>query len=375
MADESKVFGAQGGKARAASLTKAELSAQGKNAAAARWGRDLPVAEYPGVLQIGDLQFPCAVLSDHKTRVLTQSDFMAGMGMYYSGWFAKTRTPNDGSEDIPHFLQFKNLKPFIDKHLPDLKSVIVRYRTSGGAMALGIRAEIIPKICEIWMDADEAGVLGSRQKVIAKSARSLMRALAYKAIEMLVDDATGFRQDKDQRDIARHIQAYVAKDFRQWVRTFPRSFFEQLCRLHGKNLPANMKLPQYYGHYINDLVWDRLAPGVRDELRRRNPTINGRRKHKHHSLLTQAVGLPRLLHHLGLLEGYASMFGEGEWDAFHHLVDEKMTNYGPLFSGFAESGKVATRRRNRAISVKSSAALPPESGDQSELALPALSSG
>ena len=84
MSDEAKKFGAEGGKKRAANLTKQERSEAARLAAAARWGGDLPVADYNGVLQIGDLQFPCAVLSD-GTRVLTQSDFMAGMGMYYSG--------------------------------------------------------------------------------------------------------------------------------------------------------------------------------------------------------------------------------------------------------------------------------------------------
>lgn len=344
--NESKRFGAEGGKKRAANLTKRELSESGRRAAAVRWGADLPVADYNGVLQIGDLQFPCAVLSD-GTRVLTQSDFMSGMGMYYSGWVAKNRSREDRAADVPHFLGFKNLKPFIDKHLGDLQSIVVKYRTTGGTIALGIRAEIIPKICEIWIDADDQSSLGSRQKKIAAKARLLMRALAYKGIEALVDSATGFIASQDQRDIAKFIQAYVAKDLRQWVRTFPRSFFEQLCRLRGVPFPENMRLPQYFGHLINDLVWDRLAPGVKDELRRRNPVVNGRRKHRHHQFLTETVGNPRLLHHLGLLEGLASGFGDGEYDAFQAKVIARFPNYKnlPLFSGTPETPKLPRARR------------------------------
>lgn len=345
MTDESKVYGAQGGKARAANLTKAERSGIAKKAAAARWGAELPVAEYNGILKIGDLEFPCAVLSD-GTRVLTQSDFMAGMGMYYSGWVAKNRSAEDRAAEVPHFLGFKSLKPFIDKHLGDLQSIVVKYRTTGGAAALGIRAEIIPKICEIWIDADEQGSLGSRQKRIAASARLLMRALAYKGIEALVDSATGFNASQDQSDIARFIKAYVAKDLRQWVRTFPRSFFEQLCRLRGIPFPEDMRLPQYFGHIVNDLVYDRLAPGVKDELRNRNPVTNGKRRHKHHQYLTENVGHPRLLHHLGLLEGIASGFGDGEYDKFHTVVNLRLSNHVslPLFAAVGEPKKLKVGR-------------------------------
>jgi hypothetical protein len=353
MGEESKKYGAEGGKKRAANLTKEQRREAAKIAAAARWAGDLPIADYNGVLQIGDLQFPCAVLSD-GTRVLTQSDFMSGMGMYYSGWVARNRSAEDKAADVPHFLGFKSLKSFIDRHLGDLQSIVVKYRTTGGKMALGIRAEIIPKICEIWVDADEESTLGPRQKQIAAKARLLMRALAYKGIEALVDNATGFIASRDQRDIAKFIQAYVAKDLRQWVRTFPRSFFEQLCRLRGIPFPDNMRLPQYFGHLVNDIVWDRLAPGIKDELRSRNPRVNGRRKHKHHQLLTENVGNPRLLHHLGLLEGLASGFEDGAYEMFRRKVEERFPSYKslPLFSGIPETAKLP--RAKKALPASSS---------------------
>ena len=50
--------------------------------------KDIPQAVYTGTLNIGDMSFPCSVLSD-GTRILTQTDFMRGMGMYYSGWVSR----------------------------------------------------------------------------------------------------------------------------------------------------------------------------------------------------------------------------------------------------------------------------------------------
>jgi hypothetical protein len=35
-------------------------------------------------------------------------------------------------------------------------------------LAHGIKAEIIPKICEVWLDAEDAGKLGVRQEQIAQ---------------------------------------------------------------------------------------------------------------------------------------------------------------------------------------------------------------
>ena len=150
-------------------------------------GSDIPVAVCSGVLDIGDLSFPCSVLSD-GTRILTQSEFMRGMGMYYSGWVAK-----HGPADLPHFLAFKSLLPFINKHLGSLQSITMKYRTERGSLADGIRAETIPKMCDVWIDANEKVGLGSRQKKIAAKALLLVRSLAHVGIISLVDEATGYQ--------------------------------------------------------------------------------------------------------------------------------------------------------------------------------------
>ena len=84
------------------------------------------------------MSFPCSVLSD-STRVLTQSDFMNGMGMYYSGWVSKNRPDEDVAADVPQFLSFKSLKPYVDEHLRGLQSVAVDYRTERGSRAPTLR--------------------------------------------------------------------------------------------------------------------------------------------------------------------------------------------------------------------------------------------
>ncbi|VAX06117.1 Phage protein (ACLAME 496) [hydrothermal vent metagenome] len=292
--DKSKIAGAM---ARAAALSPEERTEIAKNAAKKRWG--VPQSEYTGELTIGEMSFPCSVLSD-GTRILTQSDFMAGMGMYYSGWVAQNKPKNTSSAGIPHFLAFKSLMPHVNKHLGDMQSITLKYRTERGSIAHGIRAEIIPKICDVWLDAEESSNLGSRQKKIAQKAKLLMRALAHVGIIALVDEATGFQRDRAANALAEILEKYIAKELQPWVKTFPDDYYEELFRLRGLEFPnATVKKPQYFGHLTNDIIYKRLAPAVLDELRKTTPKDGkGRRRHKFFQQLTPELGNPKLREHM-----------------------------------------------------------------------------
>lgn len=90
--------------------------------------------------------------------MLTETEFMKQMEMYRSGALSVRR----GAQE-PLYLAFKNLKPFIDKHLGDVHTRSVPFRAVTGQLAKGISAEIILHVCNVWLDARDAGVLGPRQ--------------------------------------------------------------------------------------------------------------------------------------------------------------------------------------------------------------------
>jgi hypothetical protein len=317
---------AMGGKARSDSLTKEEKSEIAKTAAEARWG--LEQAKHTGVLTIGGMTFPCSVLSD-GTRILTQSDFMTGMGMYYSGWVAKNK-PSDQPADMPHFLAFETLKPFVDKHLGDLQSIVVKYRTEKGNIAHGIKAEIIPKICEVWMDAEENGKLGRRQKQIAQKAKIIIRALAHVGIVALVDEATGYQEVRNKEALQALLDAFLQKEFAAWAKRFPDEFYKELFRLRGLAWnKLSVRRPLYIGRLTNDVVYERLAPGILEELQSRNPRDErGRRPHKHHQYLTDDVGHPALAQHLHAVIGL--MRASSDWKNFHDLLDKAFPKKGSV---------------------------------------------
>ena len=191
-------------------------------------------------------------------------------------------------------------KPFINKHLGNLQSISLKYRTGRGNAALGIRAEIIPKICDVWLDADENGKLGIRQKKIAKSAKLIMRSLAHVGIIALVDEATGFQRDRASDALAKILEQFIAKELQPWIHTFKDDYYENLFRLRGLSYPMDtVKKPAYFGHLTNNIVYARLAPKVLEELKKDTPrAASGRHKHQLHRKLTSDVGHPKLKEHL-----------------------------------------------------------------------------
>jgi len=320
---------AKGGFARAKILSPEQRTGIARKAALARWGEgeEIPKVEYTGKLTIGDMVFPCSVLSD-GSRILTQSDFMKGMGMYYSGWVARKRAAEEGSAEIPHFLSFKKLQPFVDKHLGELQSIILKYRGANGVPARGIRAEIIPKICEVWLDAEESGKLGGRQKQIAKKAHVLMRSLAHIGIIALVDEATGYQAVRPKDALQKYLEQIIRKELAAWAKKFPDEFYENIYKLKGWQWPG-MKKNRYsvVAYYTRDLVYERLAPGLLKELENKSPRKDtGERSNKLHQWLTDDIGNPMLsqhLHSLIMFQRLAITSGFG-WQRFVKMVDQVM---------------------------------------------------
>jgi hypothetical protein len=330
MKDKTKSLG---GYARAAKLSDEERKIVAQKAANARWDKSkhVPQAEYSGELIIGTMKFPCSVLSD-GSRILTQTDFMEGMGMYYSGWVSANRPVEDIAADIPQFLSFKNLKPFVDRHLGDLQEVIVNYRTERGSLARGVRAEIVPKICDVWLDADEQGKLGIRQKQVAAKAKLIMRALAHVGITALVDEATGYQKDRAIDALAKILEQFIAKELRPWVKTFPTEFYEELCRLRDIEFPADREkrqnYPSYFGHITNDIIYKRLAPGVLEELKKQTPkTQKGHKKYHFHRKLSENIGHPKLLAHLDSVVTVMKLTDDGDYEGFVKKLDRVKPKY------------------------------------------------
>jgi hypothetical protein len=317
MSAEDVSLQTKGGRARAKKLSPEQRQAIARKAADARWekaGKVLPKATHEGVLIIGDIEIPCAVLED-GTRVLTQSGVMLALGRARQ---AKGRQYYDADVNLPAFLTAKNLKPYIPQELTVTSSQI-EFKALNGNRAFGYRAELLPKICGVFLDAEKEGVLVPTQAHIVEQAMMLIRGFASVGIIALVDEATGYQYDRPRKDLEEYLKKFLSDSLRRWVRTFPGDYFKHLCRLKGVQLRPDMKLPQYFGHLTNDLVWRRIAPGLLKALKERREE-RGRPSNKLFQWTSEELGKPELLMHLGMVVGLMKL--HTDYDAFHKQLDQ-----------------------------------------------------
>jgi hypothetical protein len=321
-------WAAQGGRARAEKLSPEERSEIARQAAEARWATErknppVPHATHEGVLKIGKLEIPCAVLEDGK-RVLTQSGLMLALGRARQ---AKGREYYEGDVNLPAFLTAQNLKPFIPKDL-EVTSSQIEFKPLRGRRAFGYPAELLPKVCDVFLDAEKAGALLAAQKHIAERVHLLIRGLAHVGIIALVDEATRYQEVRDRLALHAILDAFLRKELAAWASRFPDEFYKEIFRLRGwqwKSVASQR--PRMVGKLTKDVVYARLAPGILKELEDRNPADEkGYRRARHHQWLTEDIGHPALAQHLHAV--IALMRISKTWGHFKEMIDQAFPRMG-----------------------------------------------
>ena len=310
------------GESRSKSLSKDRRQEIARKAANTRWhglqedANSPPKAAYPGTLVLGDLSLPCAVLTDQR-RVVSERGIIAALGGKRGGSHWKRLSK---SEDyLPVFISAANLAPFTPPSLKMALSQPILYRLTGRT-AYGVEAVLLPEICEVWLKARRADALTPQQDHIAATAEMLMSGLARVGIVALVDEATGYQEIRDRLALHKILEAYIT-ELAPWSKRFPDEYYEELFRLRGwPYSPPQPKRPMMVGKLTNELVYDKLPPGVVDELRIKNPVVkNGRRGYKHHQYLTEDIGHVHL--EKQLLAVTTLMRAAPSWAVFEKLFD------------------------------------------------------
>ncbi|MEP6716423.1 MAG: P63C domain-containing protein [Terriglobia bacterium] len=289
---KEKSFQSKGGDARAARLDPEERSAIASRAALVRWGTEntlLPKETHVGTIKIGQELIQCSVL-DNGMRVFSTRAIARTMGSKGKGGRVK-KEAESGAQMLPTFLSSDSFKHFIPNDLMVPLVSPVQYRPKhGGRTAFGYEAAILPKICGVILDADKAGAIKSDK--MAQTANVLIRAFAQVGVVALIDEATGYQEERAKDELARILEAYVQAEYRPWTRMFPEEFFKQIYRVHKwEYKPGTAKRTPLVGHLINKYVYGQLPPGVLEELRKVNPiTEGGYRKRKHFQHLTADTG-------------------------------------------------------------------------------------
>ena len=323
------------GQARAASMTPARRSQIARQGAAAKWGTLREAVSREGIVTVGGAELQCYVLDD-ETRVLARASFVKAIGRTGK---VKGGRRFDEEFQTPVFLTAENLKPFFPNDLEENSKPVLF--TDGDNQMIGYRAELLPDVCDIFADAERAGVLRRNQIHIATACRLLSRGLTRVGIIGLIDEATGYQYTRAANALAKILETYIAKELQPWVYTFGNEFYQQLFRLRGLDYSKDtVKRPQYFGHLTNDIIYRRLAPGVLEEIKKTEPkSPSGKRKGTIHQRLTPDNGHPKLREHLASVTTIMALsadYGDfkGKLDMRHPPFNENLS-----FNFMSDNGK------------------------------------
>lgn len=289
----SNVFqelGKRGGKARAEKISPERRKEIATNASHSRKCMSGTArATHTGELQIGDIKISCAVLNNGK-RVITLKAFNSALGRAGK---KGSIISSEGAPLLPNFISSENIQLYLTDEIKNLAAPLVFIPKQGGRVAYGFEASLLPKVCDIYLNARSDGVLSTNQKHIAERCEILVRALAQVGIIALIDESSGFQRERENDELQKLFTKFIAHELQPWVKRFPSEFFCHLKRFYG--LEEMKKTPLFFGTLINKWIYKELSPEIHEELKRLNPvTDSGYRQHRHHQLLTQDIGCPAL---------------------------------------------------------------------------------
>lgn len=245
------------------------------------------------MLSLGLRKIQCYVLED-GTAVLS------GRGMQD----ALNLGQSHGTK-LAGLLAHKAIKKHIDNELAMVLENPIRFTRPGrgGVVAKGYEATILTKICRVILKArrEKDFVDNEFLQRIADECEIILGAFSDVGIIATIYEITGYEKIKDRDIYQQYVEKFIRKEYAAWVKRFPIRFFELMNDLKGWSYEKNKT--RYYpamGHVINDVVYKRLAPNILAELNRVNPRDEetGKRKTKHHSWLTDEIGIPALAEHL-----------------------------------------------------------------------------
>lgn len=271
-----------------------QKNSPGANAAKKRRSeRDskVPRAEHWGDLEIADgLEIACYVLDDDR-RVISRTGA------------TDVLTDGKGGGNLESYLYVAALKSYLPEDFP---GSLIEFELSHvvNKTVTGMEADTFLEICRAYVTALKEGALKTEsQLAIAIRAAAFLASCAKVGLTALIDECTGFQYVRADNALRIKLKVYLADEMRKWEKTFPDELWREFGRLTNWKGSLNNR-PKYWGHLVNELVYDYLDRDVAEWLRANVPRPRGRETY--HQWLNEQFGLKRLIEHIWLLVGMAS---------------------------------------------------------------------
>ena len=243
--------------------------------------------KYEGTLNLGENKLPCYVLED-GTRVLSGRKMQE---------ILKVVDGNISGTKLPQFLSNSILKPFIfsNKDAAHFDPIIC---FKGKQRINGYEATVLTDICEAILRARRSGVkMTERQQIVANQCEILLSSFAKIGIIALIDEATGYQNEREHFELKKILSAYISEEILKWQLTFTDDFYREVYRLWGLPfIPKYIKnKPSFIGKLTTKYIYDLLPDGVVDKIKEKTgKTDKGNWKYKWHQSLTPEIGREHL---------------------------------------------------------------------------------
>jgi hypothetical protein len=243
--------------------------------------------KYEGTLNLGENKLPCYVLED-GTRVLSGRKMQE---------ILKVVDGNISGTKLPQFLSNSILKPFIfsNKDAAHFDPIIC---FKGKQRINGYEATVLTDICEAILRARRSGVkMTERQQIVANQCEILLSSFAKIGIIALIDEATGYQNEREHFELQKILSAYISEEILKWQLTFTDDFYREVYRLWGLPfIPKYIKnKPSFIGKLTTKYIYDLLSDGVVDKIKEKTgKTDKGNWKYKWHQSLTPEIGREHL---------------------------------------------------------------------------------
>jgi len=235
-----------------------------------------------GPLIIMGVEIDCYILED-GTPILNKGKMMLAIGRQWKG-ASRTESPN--------FIGAKNLQQFIRPELTEKLNGIDFY--DGGRLISGYHSDTLADVCNVYLEAREAGVLTKSQLPIAQKCEILLRSFAKVGIRALIYEQLGFEKFKNPDAFRILIESYLSEEIRKWSKEFPDELFWQMDRIYGNEKTTSRNRPMYYAKFLRKYIYEPLEKGA--VLKRLDEVIpkdkKGRKKARLHSATSEDIGLP-----------------------------------------------------------------------------------
>ena len=268
-------------------------------------------------LKLGEIAIPCYVLNNGM-RVFSGRGIQRAIG-----------NESKSGQWIRSFCNQDGLAPYLragENSITDrlFNPITFKRNTAGGSqsMTYGYEATLLIDICSAIIDASRAGVYANY--VSEFNCDTIIRAVAKTGIIALVDEVTGYNKEKGRAkdELQKFLATFINHDACAWIKTFNDQFFEDIYRMRNWTWAQTTARPGFVGKIINDIVYERLAPLVYNEINRLNPkNEKGNRRFKNHQFLTSDIGRPALERHLAIIHSFV-VASDYNWPRFMYLLDK-----------------------------------------------------